>query len=165
MEPPNGHIPGVHLPGTLILRQQHEEALRQQGSLTQQAAAEAEVQQLRELDRLTQRLIVATDLDEITRVLEASTSTPRYAWQKTTVDLGWRAAVGVTWRRLSQAGTFGPPSHDIVTVHCRWPVHGKPQRLTFEELSRQPAWLVLDAQPYVRRGPDRREETRGTMDV
>jgi hypothetical protein len=172
MDPPPGHIPGVHIPGTLIPVQDYDRRVLGASAqrkppprpeyLARQEAVEREVRRLGGIGRLT----ATADLDEITRLLEAGAYTPSDPSFATAFELQWRAAVDGTWQRLSEAGTFGPPTHDIVTVRCHWPVHGKPQRLTFEELSRQPSWLVTDAAPYVfREGLDIIKESRGRMDV
>ncbi len=110
------------------------------------------------------RLEAATDLEEIGRLLREGTFrrlTP--AADKTGFAFAWREAVEATWRRLSEAGTLGPPTHDIATVRCLW---HKYERVKFEELSRQPGWLVPDAVPYVfREGLEIIKESRGRMDV
>jgi hypothetical protein len=124
-------------------------------------AAEAQKQ-----DTILEKLQGATDLDELAALLEAGTCTRLHSTHATAFDREWRTAVESVWQRLVKAGVFGPPSHDIVSVRCHWPNFGKPQRLTFEELSRQPGWLVLDAQPFcLQEGLDIRRETRGQMDV
>jgi hypothetical protein len=122
---------------------------------TRRAAVEADAQ----LEGWAHRLRTATNLDEIARLLDAGNYTP-------SGRSAWRPPVEETWQRLSKAGVLGPPSHDIAIVRCQWPVHGKPQRLIFEEMSRQAGWLVLDAQPFCfREGFDIREEATGRMDV
>jgi hypothetical protein len=162
---PHGHIPGFHLPGSLIPRQDHEEALRLKSCLPQHAAVEVALVEPVGYSKI-QRLTATTDLCEIAELLEASTDARTRASAATRYEGGWRATVVATWRRLSDAGTFGPPSHDIVTVRCRWPALGKPQHLVFEELARKPGLLVLDAQPFcLREGLDSITETRGRMDV
>jgi len=102
-----------------------------------------------------QRLADADDLDEIASVLEAG------------ADVVGEGFARLKWRRLLEQGALGPPSHDIVTARCHWTDWGKPQRLTFEELSRQPAWFGPDAQPFcLREGlSSPMKETRGRMDV
>ncbi len=171
MEPPSGYIPGVHMPGTLIPVQDYDRQVlgapaRRETShrpeyLDRQEAVEGKVRRLGGTGRLT----ATTDLDEITRLFDAGIYTRRDPSFATPFEVQWRAAVDATWQRLSEAGTFGPPTHDIVSVHCHWPLHGKAQRLTFEELARQPGWLVLDAQPICWRWGEFLEETRGEMDV
>jgi hypothetical protein len=172
MDPPPGYIPGVHIPETLIPVQDYDrrvvEASAQRKprpvrtTLARQEVVEREIRRLGGIGRPT----ATTDLEEITRLLEAGAYTRRDPSFATAFELRWRAAVDTTWRRLSEASTFGSPTHDIVAVRCHWPAHGKPQRLTFEELSRQPSWLVTDAAPYVlREGLDIIKESRGRMDV
>jgi hypothetical protein len=172
MDPPPGHIPGFHMPGTLIPVQDYDRRVLEASAqrtppprpeyLARRATVEREVRQLGGIGRLT----ATTDLAEIARLLEAGTYTRSHPSFATAFEFQWRAAVDATWRRLSEAGAFGLPTHDIVAVRCHWPVPAKPQRLTFEELSRQPGWLVLDAQPICfREGTDSVTETRGTMDV
>lgn len=110
------------------------------------------------------RLSNATDLQEIAAVLGAGTDGGH---DSSATTLAWKTAVNATWARLSAAGTFESPAHDIVTVKAGW--SGDPGRGVLEfgyEISRQHGWLVRNAMPFeIHEGLDIRTVIKGRMDV
>jgi hypothetical protein len=102
--------------------------------------------------RISNGFATPADLDEILKEAADALSVE-----------GSEVDVGRVWARLVASGAVGPPTHDIVTTRYRWPATST---LRFEELSRQPGWLVPDAQPFCFHCPGEDfEETRGLMDV